>query len=913
VTQDRTLSGPLSEVAEPGPEGRADSPALAGQPSDGRPAEPVHLSVLAHAGSSPDAVAVICGETRLTYGQFRRRAEDLAARLGLGRRPREPIVAVQLARCVELEIALIATMRAGGVYLPLDPDQPLLRRQAILTDARPEAVVTSGRWLTGLEALTARRVCLDQPAPPPSRPGGWPAVVNGDQLAYAIYTSGSTGQPKGALNTHRGIANLLWRFQEQYHLGPDDALLCHTPASFDVSVLEMLWPLLAGGTAVLARPGWHADPGHLADLIERHRITAIIMVPAVLASFLDLPDVGRRCVSLRVIVCGGEALTPRLRDRCLDALPGARLDNCYGPAEAAVGATTWECRPDDRAHSIPIGKPIAFNRAYVCDADRRLMPASVTGELCLSGDNVGRGYLGRPDLTADRYVPDPFSGVPGERMYRTGDLARVGASGALEFVGRLDRQVKVRGVRLELEEIEAVLGAHPGVREVAVVVRPTSRGDDQLVAYVTPHSHGESASLTRDLRALARNRLPEAAVPGGFALLEKMPRTAHGKPDLSALPDMASERTAGAGGLPRTRLELELARIWERVIGTHPIGIRDDFFDLGGHSLLAVRLLSAVADRLGVRLPGESILTHRTVADQAALLSISSVRLSGDLPPCLIRMDDGTAGQPLFIVHPMGGSAFCYVELSRALARNAPIYCIQAAGLAMNQPPHQTVPEMASAYLEQARKLCHEGPWRLAGWSFGGLVAYEMASQLAAAHDEIGMLALIDPSPVLGDAELVADDATDDLAVMEALLEFTGRLAGRDLLQDRDVLAATPRDRRRAEVVSRMRRAAGIGPSGSDEVEKMVDVFAANWRAYHRYRPAPYRGRVTLLAANGASAGLGQWKSLCPSGLRVITMPCGHFDLISPPNVSDVVAALAPDLGSHQGNGRPDSERRALG
>lgn len=897
---------PLWEVAEPSRVDLSEALALAEDRPAEVPAEPVHLTVLARAGGSPDAVAVIDAETRLTYGQLARQADELAARLDLGPRPGEPVIAVQLPRGAKLAVALLAAMRAGGVYLPIDPDQPLLRRQAILTDAGPQAVVTKDRWLAGLADLRARTVCLDAGAAAPPADGPWPTVVSGDQLAYAIYTSGSTGRPKGALNTHRGIANLLGRLQERHHLGPGDAMLCHTAPSFDVSVLEMLWPLLAGGTAVFARPGGQTDFSYLADLIDRHQVTAVIVVPAVLASFLDLPEVSRRCASLRVIVCGGEALTARLRDRCLDALPNARLDNCYGPAEAAVGATLWACRPEDRSHSVPIGRPMTFNRAYLCDDDRRPVPLGAVGELCLSGDNVGRGYLTRPDLTADRYVPDPFSPVPGTRMYRTGDLARIGGRGALEFAGRVDRQVKLRGVRLELEEIEAVLAAHPNVREVAVVVRSTGRDDDQLVAYVAPYDAWAAPDLNRELRAQARDRLPAAAVPGAFVVIDKLPRTTHGKPDLTALPAPATDPGSTPNGLPRTRLELELIRIWERVIGTHPIGIEDDFFDLGGHSLLAVRLLSAVADRLGVRLPGDSIFTHRTIAGQAALLDASSVRLSANLPPCLIRMNEGARGQPLFIVHPIGGSAFCYTELSRGLAAEAPVYCIQAAGLVPGQPPQETVPAMATAYLQQVRTLCPAGPLRLAGWSFGGLIAYEMASQCAAAGGEIGLLALIDPSPILGDAEFTPGATANDLTVLRALLEFAGRLSGLDLLAGQDLAAFRP-DQCRAEVMARLRRATGIGASGSDELERLIDVFSANWRAYRRYRPTPYPDGMTLIAADGASTDVEKWQALVPSGLRVISMPYGHFDLISPPHVSEVVAELAADLA---GGRRDESPAR---
>jgi amino acid adenylation domain-containing protein/FkbM family methyltransferase len=468
------------------------------------PDESVHRLVELQARRTPHAVAVEFGDARLTYGELDAWADGIACRLREAGCGRDAVVAVHAGRSLELVVGLLATLKAGAAFLALDPEVPAPRLAVILAEASPAAVLCA-------EPPPDVGVPVIALADKLVKPAGIPHSAHDEQLAYVVYTSGSTGRPKGAQNTHRGLANRLAWMQRIHRLGAGDAVLQKTPTSFDVSVWEFLLPLITGARLVLAAPGGHRDPDHLADVIHRHAVTTVHFVPSMLRVFLDSQDVAERCTSLRTVTCSGEALAPDLQRRCHELLPWVRLYNLYGPAEAAIDVTWHECLPTDSGATVPIGRPIANTRVYVCDEALRLVPVGVPGELYLGGAGIGRGYLGRPDLTAERFVPDPF-GPGGQRLYRTGDRARVRADGELEFLGRVDRQVKLRGVRVEPGEIEARLRDHDGVQEVAVLARPEGSEDHRLVAYVVPDD--STAAVVRRLISAAaddgehRHRLP---------------------------------------------------------------------------------------------------------------------------------------------------------------------------------------------------------------------------------------------------------------------------------------------------------------------------------------------------------------------------------------------------------------------
>jgi amino acid adenylation domain-containing protein len=536
----------------------------------------------------PEAPAVVAEDGALGYGELGRRAARLAGRLrALGVGP-ETVVPVCLERSTDLAVGLLGVLAAGAAYLPLDPDHPPARLALQVQEARAPVLLAQRRLARRLPAFAGTTCWIEEAGGDeadlagPARPG---------HLAYVIYTSGSTGRPKGVMVTHAAIANRLRWMQDAHPLTAGDRVLQKTPLTFDVSLWELFWPLLAGAVMVMARPGGHRDRAYLAGAIQRHGVTTIHFVPSLLADFLEEPS-ARECRSLRRVFSSGEALPADLARRCLATLD-AELHNLYGPTEAAVDVTWWPCRRDAAAAALPIGRPIANVRAHVLDADLRPVPEGGSGELWLGGVQLARGYLARPDLTAERFLPDPF-GEPGERLYRTGDEARWRTDGALEYLGRLDQQVKLRGVRIELGEIESALRAHPAVADAAAAVR-----GDRLVAYVV----GRRPAGDDELRAFLGERLPESMVPATFVSLPELPLTGSGKLDRGALPEPSPLPPTPAPATPRERA---LAETMRELLGTEEVGVDDDFFALGGHSLLAARL----AARAGV--PLDAVFRLRT-------------------------------------------------------------------------------------------------------------------------------------------------------------------------------------------------------------------------------------------------------------------------------------------------------------
>ncbi|HEU5133179.1 MAG TPA: amino acid adenylation domain-containing protein, partial [Pyrinomonadaceae bacterium] len=511
----------------------------------------------------------------VTYAELDRRAGALASELvrrGVGP---DVAVAICLERSIELVVALVAVLKAGGAYVPLDPGYPRERLRFMVEDAKPAVILD--------EEFFRKSLTTDDTD---QRRGSKPDL-DSSNLAYVIYTSGSTGRPKGAMNTHAGIVNRLRWMQEQYRLTEADCVLQKTPFSFDVSVWEFFWPLITGARLVLAKPGGHQDPNYLAQLIARAKVTTMHFVPSMLQAFLATAELDQ-CANLRRVICSGEALSYEVQQRFHESL-NAELHNLYGPTEASVDVTYWACERDGVRQTVPIGRPIANTQIYILDSNGQPVPAGVAGELMIGGTGLGRGYLNRPDLTADRFQPHPFSTTPGARLYRSGDLARFNADGEIEYLGRLDQQVKVRGFRIELGEIEAALSTHDAVRECVVTANDVTPGDTRLVAYVV--STAEPAT-SEELRLHLKERLPEYMVPSFFVALEQLPRLPNGKIDRRSLPAPSQPESTREFVAPRNKVETEVANIWSAVLRVERPGVHDNFFELGGHSLLAAQIIA---------------------------------------------------------------------------------------------------------------------------------------------------------------------------------------------------------------------------------------------------------------------------------------------------------------------------------
>jgi amino acid adenylation domain-containing protein len=679
------------------------------------PATTLHDLVAAQARRSPDAVAVVDEDGALTYAELAAAVDAVARRLAAHGAGPETVVAVYAPRSTALVTGLLGVLKAGAAYLPLDPDHPAERLAFMLADAGAPLVLAD-ELPPGADG-NATVLPLSEK----DTPGTTPRAAAPGNAAYVIYTSGSTGRPKGVVNTHAGIVNRLRWMQDAYALGPSDTVLHKTPIGFDVSVWEIFWPLTVGARVVLARPGGHRDPGYLREIMARHRVTTVHFVPSMLDAFLtgvddvELPALAR-------IVSSGEELPLDLARRCVTRFPGAELHNLYGPTEAAVDVTAWHCDPAALAavSRVPIGGPIAGVRTYVLDERLRPAPVGVAGQLYLGGIQVARGYHGRPALTAERFVPDPF-GPPGGRLYATGDVVQWRPDGTLEFLGRADDQVKLRGLRIEPGEIAAVLREQPGVLTAAVVVR-----EQRLVAYLT----GDAP--VAELREALRRRLPEYMVPSAFVTLDALPLSPNGKLDRAALPAPvaeAGERTAA----PETATQRVVAAVWQEVLCVGAVGLDDDFFDLGGHSLLAITVLARLRDAHGITgIAVMDLFGHPTVRGLAAVVDGPD---RGERPLLyeLTPPVDPAKRVCSYVCVPYGGGlATVFQPLADALPPGHSLYSVAIPGHDVG------VADEELGFDELVRRCVAEilervaGPLVLYGHCVGGALLAGIARELAA-------------------------------------------------------------------------------------------------------------------------------------------------------------------------------------
>ena len=603
--------------------------------------QPIHEAIEEQAGRTPDRIALEFDDEVLTYHGLNEEANKLARflrRKGVGV---ETLAGVCMQRGLETIVALFGVLKSGGAFVPLDPEYPDERLAYMTRDAGLKVMLAQSEHLEKLRRIEAEVICVDERRSEIQKESGedFASEATPDSLAYVIYTSGSTGQPKGAMNSHQGIANRLRWMQDAYRIGEEDLMAQKTPYTFDDSVVECFWPLMEGARLVITRPGGHRDSAYLASFIEERRITTIHFVPAMMRVFLDEMDEGA-CGTLRRVISSGEALPAEMASEFMSK-SAAELHNLYGPAEAAVDVTYWDCERRDEPRSIPIGRPIANLRIHLVDRNLHPVPAGVAGELCVGGVGVGRGYLSRADLTAAKFIPDPFGKDEGRRLYRTGDLARYSFDGTIEYIGRTDYQVKIRGVRIELGEIEIALMEHEAVKEAVVVAREDESEGTRLVAYITPVA--ETAPSQSELRRHLRMKLPESMAPSIFVTLDRMPVSSNGKIDRKSLPEPGRSRpeleTAAISA--RTPIEELLASIWSQVLRVDQVGVFDNFFELGGHSLLATQVMARVRDAFGVEVALRAIFDNPTIAALARFLECAADSGKALIPPITRASRDG--------------------------------------------------------------------------------------------------------------------------------------------------------------------------------------------------------------------------------------------------------------------------------
>ncbi|SPL99593.1 unnamed protein product [[Actinomadura] parvosata subsp. kistnae] len=848
---------------------------------------------------TPDAVAVEHGGRTLTYAELDARSDRVAARLRLA--PETP-VALLMERSPELVVAELAVLKAGGCYVPLDPGQPQARLTWLLEDSGAQVV------LTELDENDAQAAPAERDGSGPREDGsrgdggGFGAVgVRPDAAAYVMYTSGSTGTPKGVVVTHANILDLALDHRFAGHR----RVLLHSPHTFDAATYELWTPLLNGGTVVIAPPG-----PLRADTIEQARPDAVWLTAELFRTLADLAP--GTLAGVPEVWAGGDVLAPDAVARL--ARRGARIVNGYGPTETTTFATSHPVGPEPGAGPVPIGRPLDGMRAYVLDARLRPAPIGTVGELYLAGTGLARGYHGRPGLTAERFVADPFAA--GERMYRTGDLARWTFGGVLEFAGRADGQVKIRGYRVEPGEVEAALESCPDVDRAVVIATGGEPGDPghagsagrRLVAYLVLRGGGERLERVRGQVA---GRLPKHLLPAQYVLLDRLPLNPHGKVDRAALPDPEppARRPAAEPGTPR---EKELCELFAEVLSgttatrattaarattatrastapTAPpvVGADTDFFEAGGDSLLAMRLTAAIEVKLGLRTSIAALFEAPTPAALAVRLDRAAPEL--DLSP-LLTLREGEGGVPLFCVHPGRGIGWSYTALLPHLAPGRPVYALQSPVL---QDPGYVPPgsmrELAEDYLRRVRAVRPEGPYLLLGHSFGGLLAYEMAARLRADGQAVGLVASLDAVPWPPGTRADPADAEQEALTI--------------LLRTRTLHPyAQPGPLERARVFAAVRGSEGpLSGLDDDRLSAVADAVAGHLRLAVTYRPPPFDGTVLLFAATAQPGGLAspvkaaRW---APARVRVHDLDCGHSDLLRPGPAAEIARVIEPILGS---------------
>ena len=860
---------------------------------------------------TPDHAAVISEENTLSFHELNSDANQLAhylKRKGVGP---DVVVGIYAQRSTEMVVGLLAILKAGGAYLPLDPELPEDRVAFMLQDAEVNVVLTQEDFAGDLAVYDVDIVCLNADWIEISKCNSEnPSIETTlDDLAYVLYTSGSTGQPKGAMNTHRGISNRLLWMQQAYQLTETDRVLQKTPYSFDVSVWEFFWPLLTGAQLVMARPGGHKDCRYLIETVIDRGITTMHFVPPMLQLFIEEDGV-ENCRCLKRVICSGEALPIELQTRFFSKL-SAELHNLYGPTEAAIDVTFWECDPHTSLDFIPIGRPIANTQIYLLDEGLNPVPIGIPGELHISGEGLARGYLNRKELTAEKFIANPFDNSGQSRVYKTGDLARFMIDGNIEFLGRIDNQVKIRGFRIELGEIETLLAQFSGIRETVVLARESGRAEKCLVAYVV----GErDQTLTPSiLREYLGKSVPDYMIPSAFVFLDALPLTHNGKINRRALPepDNARGRTEQVYVPPRDDLEQKLTELWEEVLNKRPLGVMDNFFEFGGHSLLAVRLTADIEREFNKTVPLSLFFQYPTIASFSRWLRENKIALQWS--PLVPIQSSGNL-PPLFCVPGGGGNVLYFYELARCLGPNQPFYGLQARGLDGRDEPYSTVEAMAAHHIEAIRSVQAHGPYYLGGHCFGSMVAFEMAQQLQRQGEEVSSVVILDaPAPI--DANAHPSIEWDDIDWICHFGNVIEQATGQQFELVRQVLKDLSPDQRLGRLKDCL-QGAGFLPEQADDrhVKGLLEVFKANGRI--QYSPVGiFPTPLVLLRASefhadynfdGREEGaipvsaLG-WDTLTSASVEIRNVPGNHITMMSSANAAALAKALSDCLDDRRG------------
>jgi amino acid adenylation domain-containing protein len=869
------------------------------------------------AARTPDAVALRYGERTYRYHELEAWSNRLADRLQvLGAQPGK-LCALGFERSPEMVAAMLATLKTGAAFVPVDPHSPADRLRRILADTAADVLLTEREFLSRMRLDAVHVICVDDE---PSGPSDFADVaplhstVQPSDLAYVVYTSGSTGQPKGVMVEHRAICNTIYWRHRDLPVSSDDRVLLLLPCFFDAALGIIFSTITQGAELVLAEPHAELNPTALLERVAASEITVLPCPPRLLNVLLDEPRFSQ-CGSLRRVYSGGEPMPATLPSRLAEQLV-VSLHNLYGPTEVAVEATCWTSGANEQREIIPIGAPIANVHVYVLDAERQLLPVGVPGELYIGGAGVARGYLNDPERSAERFLRDPFCDVPGARMYRTGDCCRWLPDGNLEFLGRLDEQVKVNGRRVEPGEIEHVLKRHETIQDAAVIVHNGSPNHSQLIAYVVAEAEVQLVDEV-GLRRYLLQQLPAYMIPSAIVPLPRLPRTPSGKLDRRSLPEPSRVGTARRHPFvaPRTPLEEYLADLWRSTLQVERVGVLDGFYDLGGTSLQAAMLASRLQNSLNQRIQTAALFDYTDIASLANHLAetypdtiaerFGTSRCSGaaaatmdpvsELEPTavpaasvsrtadlLVPLQAEGNRRPLFMVHPPGGIVVCYQPLAKCLGAGQPLYGIRARGLHGERDLPTRLEDMAAEYVSAIRSTQAKGPYAVGGWSLGGVVALEIAQQFIADRETVDVLVLLDTTIPSGPVNRQYSDESDTSGLEYGLdigLEQLGELGP---------------DEQLPFLWDHVRKLGLIDEDTPQElVQQILDdlksLFHAHVQLASEYALRPYPGKITLYRPQDAPVQLPTprdrgWGQLADD-VEVHFVPGQHHTMVKQPHV----------------------------
>ncbi|HLO85983.1 MAG TPA: amino acid adenylation domain-containing protein [Nostocaceae cyanobacterium] len=841
---------------------------------------------------TPDAIAVVYEDKKLTYSELNSRANQLAHYLQkLGVKP-ESLVGICVERSLEMVIGLLGILKAGGAYVPLDPAYPQERLRYMLEDSQASVLITQQHLQALLPTLRNSLVCLDQDWQNISSfsPVNPDSTLTPSNVAYVIYTSGSTGKPKGVVIEHRNtVAFLTWAqnvFTPQQLAG----VFASTSLCFDLSVFELFLPLSVGGKVIIGE-----NALSLPDLPAAQEVTLINTVPSALTELVRINGIPS---SVSTVNSCGEALPIQLVQNLYQQPTIKQVVNLYGPSEDTVYSTFDVC---SHQQLVTIGRPITNTQVYILDHHLQPVPIGVAGEIYIGGAGLARGYFQRQELTAQKFIPHPFGNQLSNRLYRTGDLACYLPDGKIKFLGRIDHQVKIRGFRIELGEIEASLTKHPQIEEVVVMSQEVNVNDQQLVAYVV--AKGDKSLTNTELRLFLREQLPDYMIPTHFVQLAVIPRTPNGKINRHALPKPENNFPQLAENYlpPRNRIELQLTQIWSEVLNITSVGIRDNFFDLGGHSLLAVALMARIQENFGQTLPLATLFQGATIEQQALLLN-QQTDIHSWSP--LVKIQPQGANSPLFLIHPGAGSVLNYLKLAEYLGTDRPIYGLEARGFESGQNPDASIPAMAAHYIQQIQTIQADGPYLLAGWCMGGAIAFEMARQLQAQGQETSYLALIE----IYDFDTISQQIpVDETSLLVPLFNNYLSLSEDELQQVEAKLRTMEFEQQLAYVMEQAQKYNIELPAGfgAEQLGRLLKVRTAHAQATVNYLPQPdYLGKLTLIqadegnSAHAANPTLG-WEALA-NQIELHWVTGNHYSIFQDPHIKMLADTIQATLNARK-------------